>query len=86
MSIEKSLLCRFSTLPIIQSHLSTKQTLLQVLLSEVTPWKLEMMEGVDAWVQVACPRLSIDWGEGFQKPTLTPYEAMVALKQVSLYK
>ena len=20
--------------------------------------------GVDAWVQVACPRLSIDWGEG----------------------
>lgn len=80
------MLCRVSTLPIIQSHLSTKQTLLQVLLSEVTPWKLEMMEGVDAWVQVACPRLSIDWGEGFQKPTLTPYEAMVALKQVSLYK
>jgi 2-(3-amino-3-carboxypropyl)histidine synthase len=26
------------------------------------------MEGVDAWVQIACPRLSIDWGEGFQKP------------------
>lgn len=29
--------------------------------------------------QVACPRLSIDWGEGFALPTLTPYEAMVAL-------
>ena len=29
--------------------------------------------------QVACPRLSIDWGEGFAKPTLTPYEALIAL-------
>ena len=40
------------------------------------------MEGVDAWIQIACPRLSIDWGEGFQKPTLTPYEALIALGEV----
>lgn len=53
-----------------------------VLLSEVAPWKLGLMEGVDAWIQVACPRLSIDWGEGFQKPTLTPYEALIALGEV----
>ena len=26
------------------------------------------------WVQVACPRLSIDWGLAFDKPILTPYE------------
>ena len=33
-----------------------------------------------AWAQVACPRLSIDWGEGFGGlPVLTPYEAMVSL-------
>ena len=32
--------------------------------------------------QVACPRLSIDWGEGFQVPTLTPFEAWVALGKV----
>ena len=50
-----------------------------MLLSEVTPQKLDMMSEVDVWVQVACPRLSIDWGEGFGKPTLTPYEALVAL-------
>jgi 2-(3-amino-3-carboxypropyl)histidine synthase len=31
---------------------------------------------------VACPRLSIDWGEGFTQPTLTPYEALVALGEV----
>lgn len=46
------------------------------------PTKLDMMEHITAWVQVACPRLSIDWGEGFSKPTLTPYEALVALGEV----
>lgn len=55
---------------------------MQVLLSEVTPQKLEMMPEVDVWVQIACPRLSIDWGEGFGKPTLTSYEAMIALGEV----
>ena len=59
---------------------------LQVLLSEVAPWKLALMEGVDAWIQMACPRLSIDWGEGFQKPTLTPYEALIALGEVCAAK
>lgn len=43
--------------------------------AEVSPPKLAALsEGVDAWVQIACPRLSIDWGEGFAQPTLTPYE------------
>ncbi len=35
-------------------------------------------DSVDAWVQVACPRLSIDWGTAFDKPLLTPYEAHIA--------
>ena len=50
-----------------------------LLLSEIFPGKLALLEGVDAWVQVACPRLSIDWGKGFAKPVLTPYEALVCL-------
>jgi 2-(3-amino-3-carboxypropyl)histidine synthase len=29
--------------------------------------------------QVACPRLSIDWGTAFPKPLLTPYELSVVL-------
>ena len=29
--------------------------------------------------QIACPRLSTDWGTAFKKPLLTPYEASVAL-------
>ena len=48
----------------------------------MAPHKLALMGGVDVWVQIACPRLSIDWGEGFAKPTLTPYEALVALGEV----
>jgi 2-(3-amino-3-carboxypropyl)histidine synthase len=46
-----------------------------VLLSEISPQKLSMMsDGIDAWIQIACPRLSIDWGDEFTKPTLNPYE------------
>ncbi|GBG31349.1 2-3-amino-3-carboxypropylhistidine synthase subunit 1 [Hondaea fermentalgiana] len=50
-----------------------------LLMSEVFPAKLALLESsVDAWVQIACPRLSIDWGEAFSKPLLTPYECFVA--------
>ena len=45
--------------------------------------KLELFEQVEAWVQVACPRLSIDWGQAFENaPLLSSYEAEVALGQV----
>ena len=54
-----------------------------VLLSEIFPEKLKLFTDVDAWVQVACPRLSIDWGTAFEKPVLTPYEAAVALNVAS---
>jgi len=50
-----------------------------VLLSEIFPSKLQLFSKIDAWVQVACPRLSIDWGLAFEKPILTPYEGAVAL-------
>ncbi|KAK3863465.1 hypothetical protein Pcinc_030772 [Petrolisthes cinctipes] len=52
-----------------------------VLLSEIFPAKLAAMSDVDAWVQIACPRLSIDWGASFPRPLLTPYEASVALRR-----
>nr|CAG4647502.1 EOG090X0GO2 [Megafenestra aurita] len=53
-----------------------------ILLSEIFPDKLALMPSIDAWVQIACPRLSIDWGLGFKAPLLTPYEINVALKEV----
>ena len=50
-----------------------------ILLSEIFPGKLALMSDIECWVQVACPRLSIDWGYAFPRPLLTPYEALVAL-------
>jgi 2-(3-amino-3-carboxypropyl)histidine synthase len=52
----------------------------RLALSEIFPGKLALMEDVGAWVQVACPRLSIDWGYAFPRPLLSPYEALVALE------
>ena len=53
---------------------------INILLSEIFPGKLALMSDIDCWVQIACPRLSIDWGYAFPKPLLTPYEALVALE------
>ncbi|KAH8687189.1 putative diphthamide synthesis protein-domain-containing protein [Tricladium varicosporioides] len=52
---------------------------INLLLSEIFPGKLAMMDDVECWVQVACPRLSIDWGYAFPQPLLTPYEALIVL-------
>lgn len=68
------------TMTMIESLLSQKGIpFINLLLSEIFPGKLALMDDVDCWVQVACPRLSIDWGYAFPKPLLTPYEALIAL-------
>ena len=71
--------------PAILTFLEEKLTQLEkeyiiVLLSEIFPAKLALFTDIDAWIQVACPRLSIDWGGSFSVPLLTPYEACVALE------
>lgn len=51
-----------------------------ILMSEISPQRIALFEdSVDAWIQIACPRLSIDWGDAFVKPVLTPFEAEIAL-------
>ncbi|XP_010266635.1 PREDICTED: diphthamide biosynthesis protein 1 [Nelumbo nucifera] len=51
-----------------------------ILMSEISQTRIALFgDSVDAWVQIACPRLSIDWGESFSKPLLTPFEAEIAL-------
>jgi 2-(3-amino-3-carboxypropyl)histidine synthase len=63
-----------------------------VLLSEITPAKLALLSSsasssssaVDCWVQVACPRLSVDWGHCLSSekiPVLSPYELFVCLQK-----
>lgn len=62
--------------------LKSNKEFVTILMSEIFPAKLALMPSIDAWVQIACPRLSIDWGLAFSKPLLTPYEINVALKEV----
>lgn len=69
-----------NTMTLIEQRLTERGIpWVNLLLSEIFPGKLAMMSDVECWVQVACPRLSIDWGYAFPRPLLTPYEALVAL-------
>lgn len=70
-----------ATLELLMGQLSARGVPhVTLLLSEVTPGKLALMSArVGVWVQVACPRLSIDWGYAFERPLLSPYEAAVVL-------
>jgi 2-(3-amino-3-carboxypropyl)histidine synthase len=55
-----------------------------MLVSEITPAKLALLTKVDAWIQVACPRLSVDWGHFLSKrPVLNPYELFVCLDETA---
>lgn len=68
------------TMTLIENHLRAMGiSWVNLLLSEIFPGKLAMMPDVECWVQVACPRLSIDWGYAFPRPLLTPHEALVVL-------
>jgi len=60
-----------------------------LLLSEISPAKLSLFSNtVDAWIQVACPRLSVDWGHYFPNnvPILSPYELFVCLDDSTTYQ
>lgn len=50
-----------------------------VLMDDLSPQALARYRGIDVWVQMACPRLSLDWStEGYTTPLLTTHEAVVA--------
>jgi 2-(3-amino-3-carboxypropyl)histidine synthase len=48
---------------------------------ELTPERVGNF-GLDAFVSVACPRIALDDVERFEKPILTPFEAMAMLGEV----
>lgn len=59
---------------------STSCTYVKLLLPEVMQETIDKIDSVDIWVQVACPRLSIDWGSQFERPLLNPYELIQSIK------
>lgn len=62
---------------------NTRCKFIKVLMPEVLQDNLAAFGRVDAWVQVACPRLSIDWGSFFDKPMLNPYEFAMSIKYLT---
>lgn len=64
---------------------SDKKTIV-ILLSEIFPNKIDLFKNIDAFVQIACPRLSIDWGKAFSKPVITPYEASIVTGDAKWHK
>nr|NVI70971.1 putative diphthamide biosynthesis protein 1 [Cucujiformia] len=47
---------------IIKRLIACDKKVVVLLLSEIFPKKLDLFTELDAFVQIACPRLSIDWG------------------------
>ena len=54
-----------------------------LLASEVNNELLTFIE-VDFFVQIACPRLSIDWAYGTPKPLLTPFELFALIDKINI--
>ena len=69
-----------TTLSIIEKLIAAAgKTSMLVLMDDLSPQALARYKGIDVWVQMACPRLSLDWStEGYTTPLLTTHEAMVA--------
>ncbi|KAJ3382294.1 Diphthamide biosynthesis protein 1 [Lobulomyces angularis] len=65
--------------------LENNMTFTIILLSEIFPSKLSLFQDIDCYIQVACPRLSIDWGYAFEKPLLTPYEFSIVFGKSRLF-
>ncbi|RJS79463.1 diphthamide biosynthesis enzyme Dph2 [Candidatus Bathyarchaeota archaeon] len=55
-------------------------------IKEITPEALMEFPSVDAYVNTACPRVSIDDSSKFQKPLLLPKETRVFLGEISWEK
>jgi 2-(3-amino-3-carboxypropyl)histidine synthase len=67
------------TLARIEAALDTAQVEhVAFCMDDVSPAAVAQYPEIDAWVQLACPRLSIDWSSGFSVPILTAHEAIEA--------
>jgi len=54
-----------------------------ITMNEMTPEKLMNFYYVDAFIELACPRIALDDFEKYEKPILTFREALVGLGQIS---
>lgn len=68
---------------LIQSQ--SDSPVLTFFIAEINPNMLHEIgsDVIKCWVQIGCPRLSIDWGSNFtNQPLLSPYELRTAIKNL----
>ncbi|KAI5148443.1 2-(3-amino-3-carboxypropyl)histidine synthase [Enteropsectra breve] len=58
--------------------LGKRYKIYRIVIDEINETILDQYHMVDSFVQVSCPRLSIDWGACYRKPLLSPFEVFYA--------
>ncbi|EJW03648.1 diphthamide biosynthesis enzyme Dph1/Dph2 domain-containing protein [Edhazardia aedis USNM 41457] len=58
----------------------------KITLKEINETILDSLSFCDAFVQISCPRLSIDWGHNYKKPLLNPFEVFNHLDTNTIYE
>lgn len=58
----------------VVGRLSGRYRVYRIVVDEISESVLDQFPFVDAFVQVSCPRLSIDWGACYPRPLLSPFE------------
>jgi len=64
---------------IIDKFKESKKKVILISMSEMTPEKVMNFYNIDAFVELACPRIAVDDYSRYGKPMLTYKEALVAL-------
>jgi len=59
------------------------KTVILITMSELTPEKIMNFYNIDAFIELACPRIALDDFANYSKPILTMKEALVALGEIS---
>jgi len=60
-----------------------KKDAIIITMNEITPEKIMNFYNIDAFIELACPRIALDDSAKYEKPILTMREALVALGEKS---
>eukprot|EP00771_Trimastix_marina_P002964 gnl/Trimastix_PCT/4140.p1 GENE.gnl/Trimastix_PCT/4140~~gnl/Trimastix_PCT/4140.p1 ORF type:complete len:401 (+),score=45.76 gnl/Trimastix_PCT/4140:52-1254(+) len=83
IGIVRSTLGRQGSRPVVDvlaKHLTAPFCVSHHEMDEITPVSLRAAApDIEAWIEVGCPRLALDWGTDYPIPVLTPHEALTSL-------
>lgn len=59
---------------LVENIKANGKTVYKIIAEEINSKILDRYEFIDAFVQISCTRLSIDWGAAYTRPLLSPFE------------